>query len=233
MIKTFLISIICSISLSASQQILLVVAHDFNTSSASLEFFEDDTIIYTAKVNLGKNGLGWGVGVVNFSKKKGEPYKHEGDNRAPAGVFKLGNTFGYGYTHEFSLPYLHTAKELICVDDSTSHFYNQIIQAHGDEKSFEYMQREDNQYKYGVTVQHNQEAIPQRGSCIFLHIQKEEGSGTAGCTSMREKDLLAIMHLLKRDKNPLLVQVTKSSRDAVLQYYPQLKNSKLFTQTLP
>ena len=210
MTKSFLILLNTSILLFSSQQILLVVADDFNTTRASLNCYEDDKLIFSdIRVNIGRNGLAWGLGEHKIQHDSREPTKYEGDGKAPIGIFKLTNIFGSTSTHNFSLPYLYTSKELICVDDSKSNFYNQIIQAHGNEKSFEYMKREDSQYKLGVVVEHNVNAISGRGSCIFLHVQKEEGASTAGCTSMEYDDLKKIANWLDTKKNPLLIQVPK------------------------
>ena len=148
------------------------------------------------------------------------------------GIFQLTDIFGYSFNSHYKLPYLHTSKELICVDDSQSHFYNNIIERNGDEKSFEFMKRKDNQYKFGVVVAHNKDAVSKRGSCIFLHIEKRSGAGTAGCTSMKEEDLKFIIHWLDKNKNPLLIQVAKKSAAEIKKLYPQLRNSKLLIPTL-
>ena len=227
MIKSFLILINFSILLLSSEQIVLVVADDFNTSHAKLEFYDGHTLLLKTEVNIGKNGLAWGIGEKKFRHKKNEPLKYEGDNKAPAGIFALRNVFGYGYSTKSNLPYLHTSNELICVDDSKDRFYNRIIQSHGDEKSFEYMHRKDHQYKYGVTVAHNDAGIEQRGSCIFLHIQREAGAGTAGCTSMKEEDLKKLISLLDKRKNPILVQIPKSRANEIKKLYPEIQESKL------
>jgi L,D-peptidoglycan transpeptidase YkuD (ErfK/YbiS/YcfS/YnhG family) len=219
MIKTFLILLIFPILLFSSQQIVLVVADDFTTSQAKLYFYEDTKQLYSIQVNIGRNGLAWGLGERNFAHKKGDPIKYEGDGKAPAGVFKLTNIFGYGYNENFKLPFLHTSKELICVDDSRNNFYNQIIQKENPPKSFEYMRRDDHQYKYGVTVEHNKGKIAKRGSCIFLHIQKAHNSPTSGCTSMKEEDLYHLIKLLNKNKNPLLIQITKASLAEVIEAY--------------
>ena len=69
------------------------------------------------------------------------------------------------------------------------------------------MKRDDNLYKLGVFVGHNKEQRPFRGSCIFLHIQRDTNASTAGCTSMKEKELLQLMRWLDEKKRPLLLQV--------------------------
>ena len=55
MIKSFLIHIILSTFLFSSQQIVLVVADDFNTSKAKLEYFEDNKFYIKVSVNKNEN----------------------------------------------------------------------------------------------------------------------------------------------------------------------------------
>ena len=223
MIKSFLITLSFSTMLFSSQQILLVVADDFNASDALLSCFEGQKrVCKDIKVNLGKNGLGWGIGIKNIPHASTEPIKHEGDKRAPAGIFQLKSTFGYETKNISKMPYLYADKNLICVDDGSSAFYNQIIEANGNEKSFEYMKRKDEQYRYGVVVAHNPNAVPNRGSCIFLHIQKEKNHPTVGCTSMEEKDLKKIIKWLDKKKNPLLIQIPQKYLKELTQIYPEL-----------
>jgi len=228
MIKSFLILINISIVLFSSEQIVLVVADDFNNSIAKMECYEGSKQVFKpVEVNIGKNGLGWGIGEVELAHKPNEPQKHEGDNKAPIGIFKLTSVFGYAKLHHLTMPYLYASEDLICVDDSDSIHYNQIIKAVGHEKSFEFMRRKDNQYKIGVVVAHNKKGVKQRGSCIFLHIQKSNKHPTSGCTSMQEEYLQKIVNWLDIDKNPILIQIPKSYADEILKDYPSLKGSQL------
>ena len=228
MIKSFLITVSFSILLFSSEQIILVVSDNFNRSTAKLECYEDLKLVYgPIDVNIGKNGLGWGLGEKNLHQKKTEPLKYEGDKKAPIGIFKLTGIYGYSKTHNYNMPYLYTSKNLICVDDSNSKFYNQVIEANGGEKSFEYMKRSDHQYELGILVAHNQNALKKRGSCIFLHVKKSENASTAGCTSMSLGEIKKIASWLDKSKNPILIQIPKSSSEEILKLYPQLKDSKL------
>ena len=228
MIKSFLITISFTILLHSSQQILLVVSDDFNSSKAKLECYEDSkSVCGTIDVNIGKNGLGWGLGEKKLRQKDDEPLKYEGDKKAPIGIFRLTNIFGYSKKNTYNLPYLFTSKKLICVDDSNSKFYNQVIEANGGEKSFENMRRSDDQYELGIMVSHNSGAIKKRGSCIFLHVKKEKDAPTAGCTSMSLKEIQKIASWLNESKNPILIQIPKSSSEEIKKLYPELKSSKL------
>ena len=228
MIKSFLILISISTLLFASEQIILVVGDDMNASVAKLECYEGSKLVYKdINVNIGKNGLGVGLGVVPLRESATMPLKKEGDKKAPMGVFRLSALFGYAQNKNYKMPYLHISEKLICVDDSNSKDYNTIIMAKGNEKSFEYMQRKDNQYKIGIVVQHNARAIAKRGSCIFIHIQKGKKKPTVGCTSMKEKTLVKIVKWLDKSKNPILIQIPKSLSPQIKTLYPSIKNSKL------
>ena len=218
--------------LFGAQQIILVVAQDMNSSQARLECFEDGNKQCGAiHVNIGFNGLAWGLGTVDIPKKTApDLVKKEGDKRAPAGIFSLTEAFGYSQKSNTKLPYLHATKSLICVDDVNAATYNKIVTRKGDEKSFEYMKRDDILYKYGVVVGHNVQAKRGYGSCIFLHIQRDEKSPTLGCTSMKESDLKRVLQWLDKDKNPILIQIPKQEAQEILKRYPSLKASKLLQE---
>jgi len=232
MIKSFLIFLSFSNLLFCSQQIILVVADDMNSSTAKLACYENGKKVFpTTPVNLGFNGLGWGIGIVDIrDENSSQIIKKEGDKRAPAGLFSLSKTFGYSHIRDKKMPYLVATKSLICVDDTNSPYYNQIIEAKGDEKSFEYMRRDDDLYKYGVVVAHNRAAKKGYGSCIFLHVQRGVNKPTVGCTSMSEASIKKIVFWLNKDKNPILIQIPKKSTKKVLQLYPSLKNADLLKE---
>ena len=105
--------------------------------------------------------------------------------------------------------------------------YNKLINFHADEKSFEPMKRKDNLYALGIMVAHNPHARPQRGSCIFMHIQRGKNMPTVGCTSMQESAIEKITSWLDKEENPILIQIPKSSVQEIKKLYPNLKNSTL------
>lgn len=223
MIKVFLIIVFSPLVLLSSQ-ILLVVSDNFNTSKAKISAYGEGQLVFeNIDVNLGKNGLGWGVGLYEFPHKKDEPLKMEGDKKSPAGIFQLGAAFGYEKQLDLKLHYLYADENLLCVDDADSKFYNRFVNFDKGIRSFEHMKRDDQQYKYGLVVMHNEQQIKKRGSCIFLHIEKSPNHPTVGCTSMKEKDLLKILKWLDKDKNPILIQVPRLYLKEVYKLYPELK----------
>ncbi len=225
MVKSFLIITICQIFLWANEQIVLVVSNDFSSKKAILSCFEDNKRVFDSfEVNIGKNGLGFGLGKIELVRSGTEPIKQEGDKKAPIGIFTLDSIFGYEKNLKFKMPYIHANENLICVDDSGSPFYNQIIEMPSEKpNSFENMRRDDAQYELGVVVGHNKEQFKQRGSCIFLHVEKSENTPTAGCTAMSLENIRKITSWLDKSKNPILIQVTKSQLDEISKLYPKLE----------
>ncbi len=193
-----------------ANQIVLVLSDDFNATKAKLFAFENGRILFAnIAVNLGRNGLAWDKEDKIFLHVGDQPYKQEGDGKSPAGVFSLVSSFGYEH-QQFSLPYAVSTAQDICVDDSNTSLYNSIVKMPQKQpKSFEYMRRHDEQYRLGIVVDYNPLKIGQRGSCIFLHVEKEPDHPTAGCTSMRYEDLEKLLHWLDMRKEPLLIQITK------------------------
>lgn len=174
------------------------------------------------EIVVGEGGMGWGLGMhpLAVSSSTHEPRKTEGDGRAPAGVFALSSAFGRGAPPmKTAMPWLQTTPALACVDDPKSPRYNRLIDTtpspSPDFKTAEPMQRDDAQYDIGVLVDHNalgdtaRTPIAGRGSCIFLHVWRRKGRGTAGCTAMARWDLEKVIEWLDPKKHPILVQLPR------------------------
>jgi L,D-peptidoglycan transpeptidase YkuD (ErfK/YbiS/YcfS/YnhG family) len=209
-------------SLSNSLQAIVVKTTDWNTLQGTAQRFERrnskskwKSVGKSFPVVVGKNGLGWSDDA--RMKAETEPHKREGDGRAPAGIFNLTFAFGSGAKPAFvSLPFTKFTEWTECVDDSKSRHYNRIVDRMAvgifDWKSSEKMLAVGSQYELGVFVAHNSNP-PQaeRGSCIFLHIWKDNSTGTAGCTAMARSDIERILRWLAPDKNPVLVQLPEAN----------------------
>ncbi len=236
MVKSFLIIIFVQIFLYANAQIILVVSENIDSQKAILMSFEDAKEVFAPfEVNIGANGLAFGVGEKELKQDENEPLKYEGDKKAPIGIFLLGSVFGYEENNQSKMPYQKANKELICVDDADSKQYNKIVRIDSAKpenipKSFEYMKRDDAQYELGVVVLHNKEQLRYRGSCIFLHVEASQDAPTAGCTSMSLENMKKIVDWLDKSKNPILIQITKSRLDEILELYPELKGYAGFTK---
>ncbi|HKP03645.1 MAG TPA: hypothetical protein VJU77_09835 [Chthoniobacterales bacterium] len=206
--------------LRQSRQCLVVVAANWNSTDGVLRAFERanknapwEVHGRAVPVMLGKKGLAWGRGLVKAPDTPG-PVKIEGDNRVPAGIFKLGEAFGYAPASSarwVKLPYLPLTKQIEAIDDPGSRYYNRLVDrskvARVDWHSSEQMRRDDVRYKWGVVVEHNTPPRPGAGSCIFLHIWKSSATTTVGCTAMPERDLVGLLRWLDPAAQPVLIQM--------------------------
>ncbi|HWB26058.1 MAG TPA: L,D-transpeptidase family protein [Chitinophagaceae bacterium] len=201
----------------AANQIIVVLTTGWDTAKATLYAFEKINGVwvqqFTNPVFVGAKGMGIGDGLVPLTIN-GAPVKKEGDLKAPAGIFKIGAAFGYADKHNASWikdAYIQADDTVFCVDDARSIYYNQIISAdtaHSDWHSFEYMHRKDDDYKWGLFVEHNSPVtVPGHGSCIFIHIGTGNNFATEGCTAMTETNLLGLLHWIDASKKPLLIQM--------------------------
>lgn len=174
--------------------------------------------------------MGWGDGVAAVPRHLAtDPVKQEGDGRTPAGIFRVGSTFGYaeGKPATWAMLYrpLTTATE--CVDDRNSKYYNQIVERTGvtpDWKSSEHMRSEGVYYQWGAVVEQNPKDSPGDGSCVFLHVWDESGRGTSGCTAMAKPEIETVLGWLKPGDDPLLVEMP------IAQYKQAAKHLRLPSQ---
>ncbi len=199
-----------------SKQLLVVTTKEWSAPIGKLQRYELhesgwQTVGDTIDIKLGRNGLGWGIGLHEVPKDA-QIIKKEGDGKSPAGIFKLKQAFGYAPLN-VHYPYKVYKETDHCVDDVNSKFYNKIVdstQVDVDYMSKEHMKFPKDYYKYGIVVDHNHidgdGAIKGAGSCIFIHIKDVP---TAGCTVMNESEIKEIIKWLDADKDPLLLQGTE------------------------
>lgn len=198
-----------------STQLIVVTTADWQTPKGTLQRYDKVGTQWkkTGKpiaILLGRNGLGWGIGLHTIPKNA-PIIKKEGDGKSPAGIFRLKHAFGYDPL-KIAYPYKTYKETDHCVDDVHSGFYNKIVDSTkttADYTSFEHMKFPKDFYKYGIIVNHNHinEAGAKKGagSCIFMHIK---AIPTAGCTVMNEAQMKEIISWLNVKSNPLLVQGT-------------------------
>lgn len=205
----------------ASRQCIVVTTDSWAGSSGTAQWFDRrqhgawQLHGRPAPVVVGRRGLAWGLGEMNTFGLPG-PIKHEGDDTAPAGIFRLGTAFGYAPTAKplhLRLPYLPLSSNIVAVDDPNSRYYNHLVDTRrvtNDWRSAEKMILADDRYKWGVQVLYNAGGVPGAGSCIFLHVWKSSVTPTSGCTAMAEEDLLRLLGWLDPARQPLLSQMPRS-----------------------
>jgi D-alanyl-D-alanine dipeptidase len=199
--------------LHGASQAMSVTTPDWNAVDGSLQRYEKrdgkwQPVGDRVAVVVGKSGLGWDHNVQ--PSPADVPVKKEGDGRSPAGVFGIGKAFGFApVAPELKLNYLPLTDSVECVDDVSSRSYNRVVDrqqnANPDWNSSEKMRTVD-VYKEGLEVNYNPQHVAGAGSCIFMHIWRGTGRGTAGCTAMEESKLLEIRSWLDPAKKPVLVQ---------------------------
>lgn len=210
--------------LASATEIIVVTTSDWSAVEGTLRRYERRGPNHkwapagqSVTVVVGKNGLGWGSGVVPLDARgirdASDPVKKEGDGKAPAGVFSLSRAFGYAPQEQpgSKMPYVPLTPQVECVDDPNSRFYNRVVDRDTvapDWNSSEHMLRSDELYRWGIVVDHNSDpARPGAGSCIFLHIWRGPGQGTVGCTAMPQEQIESLLAWLDPSREPLLVQL--------------------------
>ena len=203
-------------------QMILVITPDWDATQGTLRRFERDGAQWRAvgdafPVTVGRTGIAWGLGL--HPAQSGGPVKHEGDGRAPAGVFRIGTAFGYAPTARTALSYAPMGATDWCVDVDGSPYYNRIVDSRevGDAAvagSTEPMRRDlhadgDQRYRMGFVIEQNPDARAGGGSCIFGHLWKAPGEATSGCTAMDPASMEALYGWLDRARHPVLVQLTR------------------------
>ena len=203
--------------IDSCRQLLVVLTDSWPAQRGTMNLFERaDASSWQPRgsaiaVRIGRGGLAWGRGIIETAKLAG-PIKREGDDKAPAGIFRLGPAFGYTRTAQTKMPFVALSKNMVAVDDPLSRYYNRIVDQskidHHDWKHAERLFGVD-VYRLGVMIEHNVPAEPGLGSCIFFHIWKDPITSTSGCTAMSERDLIRVVRWLDPAKDPLLVQLPR------------------------
>lgn len=208
-----------------STQMIVVTTPDWNSVVGRLQRYERAATTAgwapvgdAVTIDVGRSGMAWGRGLVSTEKLRQpqDPVKVEGDGRSPAGVFRLGPAFGYAAQApaEWKMPYVAITAGVECVDDSTSKFYNQVLDrasVAADWSSSEKMAQAGEAYRWGAVIEQNMNpVVPRGGSCVFLHIWGGQGVGTAGCTAMVQEQLMPILAWLDPKKQPLLAEMPEA-----------------------
>lgn len=207
---------------AGSSQCLVGIAESWDSSHASLTFYQKSASGWIAdgapwKARLGKSGLVWGAGL--HPLPTGAATKKEGDWRSPAGVFALGGVWGYDARIQKhpALAYRKITSRDLWVEDPASPQYNHhVILDHEPATTWEkkqQMKQADPAHALKLFIAHNAppKIVSGAGSSIFFHIWRGGGTKpTAGCTTMDEAKLRALIAKLDPAKRPLYVLLPKA-----------------------
>ena len=137
---------------------------------------------FKLKCCIGKKGL-------NSNKK-------EGDYSTPKGLYKLKKL--YFRKDRVGIPKSNLVKKIIkknmaWCDDPNHKKYNEEIKVY-NKKSRENLYRDDHKYDYIISISHNEQKIPNKGSAVFIHLT-DDYKPTAGCIALKEKDFEILLKL--------------------------------------
>tara|TARA_B100000795_G_scaffold231937_1_gene189990 strand:+ start:1548 stop:2036 length:489 start_codon:yes stop_codon:yes gene_type:complete len=137
------------------------------------------------KCCIGKNGL-------NSDKK-------EGDYSTPKGLFNLKKL--YFRKDRVGVPKCKIEKKIIkkgmaWCDDPKNKKYNEEIQLYTKDNK-ESLYRTDHIYDYVISISHNDNKVPKKGSAIFIHLTNNY-KPTAGCVALKKNDFLILLKLIDK-----------------------------------
>ena len=188
----------CPAPLNDAKRLVLVTTETMDSTPATAQLFERASandkwrsLGVAEPALVGRTGVAWAPAFRQLARV-GEPVKVEGDKRAPAGVYRIGTSFGIVAS---SRPgYQQITDDTVCVDDLSSPAYNTITSRSliGPKVHAENMSKVLPMYRRGLVVDYPTDAAARAGSCIFIHVWRAPTRGTGGCVSMPEERVLAL-----------------------------------------
>jgi len=140
---------------------------------------------FKLKCCIGKNGL-------NCNKK-------EGDYSTPKGLFNLKKL--YFRKDRVGIPKCKIEKKIIkenmaWCDEPNHKKYNEEIKIY-NKRLKENLYRNDHRYDYVISISHNEQKIPNKGSAVFIHLT-DNYKPTAGCVALKRKDFEILLKLIDK-----------------------------------
>lgn len=208
-------------------QAIIGITDSWNSSHVTLTLAEKNAAGKWQRVlgpfpgRLGRNGTAWGMGI---HKTPAGNRKKEGDGRSPAGIFALGGLWVTNATpvqHDPAIPYVKVGpSDLWVTDPACPKLHNRHVRLNHPASTpwelKEQMRQTDYPHSIKMLVHHNTvesvgSPIVGAGSSIFFHIWRRDGAApTAGCTSMQEENLRAVIARLRARKNPVYILLPRS-----------------------
>lgn len=127
--------------------------------------------------------------------------KREGDGKTPWGTYAIGFLFGVLPDPGVSFPYRRAHSYDYWDNDPQSPHYNEWVDTRTQDpgRNPEPMYNVP-AYNYGAVIAYNADRSPGLGSAIFFHVGT--GGATAGCVSLPQSQLVAILRWLRPADNP-------------------------------
>jgi L,D-peptidoglycan transpeptidase YkuD (ErfK/YbiS/YcfS/YnhG family) len=187
----------CPPPIAEASRLVLVTTQSMDTALATLQLFTRSSpnvpwkrVGAAEPAVVGEAGLGWGYPFLDF-KESEEPEKVEGDERTPAGFFRIGASFGFAPSRRPGYIELKSG-ETVCVEDPSSPLYNTITKRSEIGLVEADDMRSSRLYRRGLFIDYPTDREGRRGSCIFIHIWSAPDVGTAGCVGLPEARVRAL-----------------------------------------
>jgi hypothetical protein len=140
---------------------------------------------------VGTHGIGWGHPYLAF-RRGSEPVKEEGDERTPAGIYRIGAMFGFAEDKRPNYIQLTPGRQF-CVEDTSSPYYGQIVsQSSVSEKTLGQKMASEQQFRRGLFIDYPPRPAFKAGSCIFVQVWRGEGVATSAHVGLPEESILRL-----------------------------------------
>jgi len=174
-----------------TDQIMLVIPKSYKSYQATFYYYikmqNKWTEFLVSDAAIGRDGLG---------------LQSEYDSKSPVGSFKFNKYFGIADNPGTKMPYIKVNESLYWNSDSLSSRYNQMVNIE-TYKDFnkdisEHLIEYTKAYRYAMSINYNEQAIPYKGSAIFLHCYGNSPY-TAGCVALPEKYMIKVLRSVNKD----------------------------------
>ena len=184
-----------------ANHIILIVGHKNNKNKVTVNDYtksSDDT--WT------KNWYVGGIAGTNGISTQ----KSEGDKKTPEGVFNAMFAFGLKDNPGSILDYRKIGDGDYWVDDSNSTYYNKwvnISNVNKDWNSAENLKSASPFYNYALALNYNTEAVPGKGSAIFIHCTKTDNdTSSAGCIRIPEEYMKKLVQTVDSNTKIVIIE---------------------------
>jgi L,D-peptidoglycan transpeptidase YkuD (ErfK/YbiS/YcfS/YnhG family) len=184
--------------LHRATRLIIVTVPSMNETRAQLHTFEraSPAAAWTKRSGpqtcvVGARGIGWGHPYAAFRHDE-EPLKEEGDERTPAGIYRIGNMFGFAEDKRPNYIHLTPGKQF-CVEDPRSPDYGKIVpQSSVSEKTVGQRMASVDQFRRGIFIDYPARRAAKAGSCIFVQVWRGEGQGTSAHIGLPEQEVVRL-----------------------------------------
>lgn len=184
-----------------TSQLIVVTSQISNTSNVVISTYEKNNNLW---VNVHK-GLAGCIGIKGFTNNK-----VEGDNKTPAGAYKIGMCYSKTAAVHTGLDlYTYDSKD-VWVDDTNSKYYNTHQREPANKRwsnAINFSKIKNGVYDTFITIAYNDLQTKNKGSAIFLHIENSSAQlkYTYGGVATSKENLLSIAKWLDKGKEPIIL----------------------------